>query len=158
MDQQIWLGIVEAERYYRYYHGLSIKLHKRQWLFDLLLLLPTAGVVGALAAYYLSGPTEALVWTILISVVGGVGVWQQTQRYAVKATAASMIALQYKMLSEDWRRQWRRGDDDEVVIALLTERLTSIASQHDLPFDRKLSDDAEALADKVISGEFSAAT
>ena len=154
MDQQIWLGIVESERYYRYYHSLSQKLHQRQWYFDLLLVPFIGGIAAALASHFLQGPSQAIAFTFLLCAIGAIVMWQQVRQYAVKATAASMIALQYKALSEDWRRQWHRSVDDDVLIAVLTERLNSIAGQHDLPFDERLSAEAEDTADKVISGEF----
>ena len=160
MDSQIWNGILESERHYRYYHSLTEKFRKRQVWFDIVLLVCTGGICAVLAGHFLQGINEALAITLLTAVVAGIVVWQHSQVYKVKSVAANLIAIQYKVLSADWRRQWHLGsnNDDEVIIATLTERLVSIAAQYDLDFDNKLSREAEESADVVVQGEFKAAT
>ena len=161
MDQQIWLGILESERYYRYYHSLAEKFRKRQLWLDIVLILMTGGVAVTLVIHFLQGTNEVLALTLLIGIIASVVTWQHIQGYRVKTVVAGLVAAQYKSLSADWRRQWYRGQDgeDKEIVAVLTERLTSIATQaHGLGHDDKLSDYAEESADEVIYGEFTPAT
>ena len=160
MNQQIWLGIVESERYYRYYHSLAEKFRKRQWWSDIALVVLTGGVIVTLVTHFLQGTSEVLALVLMVCVIASVVMWQHIQEYRVKVAMAGLVATQYKALSEDWRRQWYRGQDgeDKEIVAVLTERLTSIATQaHGLGFDDKLSDHAEKIADEVIDGEFTPA-
>ena len=161
MDRQVWNGILESERHYRYYHSLAEKFRKRQFWFDIFLLVCTCGICGALATQFLQGTSQTLAIALLTAVVAGIVVWQHSQENKVKSVAANLIAIQYNVLSADWRRQWHLGsnNDDEVIIATLTERLVSIAAQYyDLGFDNKLSREAEESADEVVEGEFKAAS
>ncbi len=161
MDQQIWLGILESERYYRYYHSLAEKFRKQQFKWDIGLILLTGGVAFTLVTHFLQGTSEVLALTLLVGVIASVAMWQHMQGYRVKAVTADLVAIQYKALSEDWRRQWYRGQylEDKEIIGVLTERLTNIATQaHGLGYDDTLSDRAERLADDVINGEFKPAT
>ena len=66
MDQQIWLGILESERYYRYYHSLAEKFRKRQLWLDIVLILMTGGVAVTLVIHFLQGTNEVLALTLLI--------------------------------------------------------------------------------------------
>ena len=155
MDERVWLGILEAERLYQYYHRLARKMHKRQVIWDFLLVAPAGGVAGTLVAQFLQGASQSVALLLLISVVGSIAMWQQQPGYAVKATAAGMISLQYHALGHEWRRLAYQAAPDETVLIVLKERLTSIASQHELPFDDEASREAEETADRVVLGEFS---
>ena len=161
MDQQIWLGILESERYYRYYHSLAEKFRRRQLWWGIALIILTGGVAANLVVHFLRGANEVLALTLLIGVIASVVTWQHIQGYRVKTAVAGLVAAQYKSLNADWRRQWYRGQggEDKEIVAVLTERLTGIAAQaHGLGYDDKLSDYAEESADEVISGEFKPAT
>ena len=156
MNQVIWQGIVESERYYHYYYRLAEKLRKRQYLLDAIILVCTGGVVTTLILSLGQGPSETYALVLLSGLVAALVGWQQLKQYATKMTAAHLIAAQYKSLSMDWRRQWERGEDldDESVVDTLRERLISIGGQYDLPFDERLRDEAEKASDEVVLGEF----
>ena len=160
MDQQIWNGILESERCYRYYHSLSDKFRKRQWCFDVVLLLLTGGIGATLAGHFLQGSTQALALTLLTCVIASIVLWQHIQGYRAKMVAANLISIQYKSLADDWRHQWRIGalNNDEMIIGTLTERLTGIGGQCDLESDYKLSKSAEEVGDNVVVREFTTTT
>ena len=159
MTNRIWNGILESERLYRYYHSLAGKFRKRQWVFDIILLLLTGGVGITIAGHFLQGANETLALTLMVSVIAGIVTWQHIQGYKVKSAMAGSIAVQYKALSDDWRHQWYLGsnDNDGVIIGVLTARLTGIAAQYDMGVDSKRSEDAEDSADEVVAGEFASA-
>ena len=58
MDQRIWLGIVESERYYRYYHDLAHKIRRQQLRSDVVLFISACGVVATLISHYLKAPAK----------------------------------------------------------------------------------------------------
>ena len=74
MDQRIWLGILESERYYRYYHDLAHKIRRQQLRSDVVLFIAAGGVVATLISHYLQGPSETMALLLLTSIVGGIAV------------------------------------------------------------------------------------
>lgn len=155
MDQQIWSGILDADRYYRYYSKLALKFRKRQTWYDVVLGLPIAAMVGLLASQFLTGSSLALALTLLAAVMCSVGIWQWRQQFGARAAAAGLIATQYRVLGEDLRRLWHQGRDDEVYLAILTERLNSIGVQYDLPNDERLNQEAWNESSTTVRAEFS---
>ena len=153
MDKGIWLGILDSDRYYRYYLGLSDKYQRSARRSDLAMGVFATGVVGILVTHLFQGTNETLALSLVSAIIGGIASWQRSQGNAVKATAAAMISAQYKTLNGDWKRLARIGYDAE-SFAVLSERLTSIADQYNLPTDRKLNREAERSSDRVTSGEY----
>ena len=142
MNQQIWFGILDSDRYFRYYSKLAVKFRGRQTWYDRILILPFGLMVAALATNFFEGSSQTLVLTLLAAIMSGIAVWQWRQQFGTKAAAADLIATQYKVLGEDWKRLWYQGRDDEVLFYILTERLNSIGVQYDLPIDEKLNIEA----------------
>ena len=155
MDQQIWLGVIDSDRYYRYYAKLARKLRKWQTVFDWLLVLPLASMAGLLATQFLEGAPLGVVLSLLAATVSGLVVWQWRNQYGTKAAAAAIISTQYKALGEDWRRLWFQGANDDVLLAILTERTISIGTQYDLPLDEKLNIEATDESYSIVVGELS---
>ena len=158
MDQQIWLGIVDSDRYYRYYSKLARKFRNWQTRLDWLLAFPLVSMGALLATQFLEGSSERLVLLILTGVISGVVILQWRNGYGTKAAAASIISTQYRLLGEDWRRLWFQGIDDERLVTVLTERLTSIAGQYDLPLDERLNVEATRESYEMVVGELSPTT
>ena len=153
MDKDVWLGILDSDRYYRYYFSLSNKYHRITRRFDLAMMVSATGVAGILITHLFQGANETLALGLVSAVIGGIASWHRSQGYAAKAAAAAIISAQYKTLYGDWRRLARIGYDAE-TFAILNERLTSIANQYNLPLDIDLSWEAEQSSNHVIKGEY----
>ncbi len=152
MTQQIWLGILESERLYRYYDALATKMRKQQLFWDALMVVFAGGIVVTLTTAILEGSAQGIGLVLLTSIIASIATWQQLRGWAVKATAARMMAAQFYALGQDWRRQWFR-EDDEVAVELLSARIMSIASQYDLPYDDKVNTLAQVMADEAVLSE-----
>ena len=157
MTQMIWLGILDSDRHYRYYFKMAIKFRRLQTRLDVCLLVVAVAIAVVLATQFTEGFAQQVTGSVLVAVLGVVTAWQWRKEYGTKAAVATIMSNQYKMVSDDWKRLWFQGDND-VLIAVLQERLISISSQYDLPSDERLAEEAEKESDIVVYGELAPAT
>ena len=152
LTQRVWLGILDADRYYRYYSKLASKFRRRQTLLDVALVVFTIAIAAVLAAGFLGFVERLIIVSILIASIGAVTMWQWRKEYGAKATVSAMLSNQYKTLGSDLRRMWAEPDN-QTMLALLEERLSSIGAQYDLPLDNQLNEEAESETNRIVPSE-----
>lgn len=152
ITQRVWLGILDADRYYRYYSKLAGKFRRRQTQLDVFVIVFTIAIGAALAAGFWGFVERLIVVSILIASIGALTMWQWRKEYGTKATVSVMVSTQYKILGGDLRRMWEEADN-QTMLALLEERLTNIAAQYDLPLDEQLSKEAESETNRIVPSE-----
>ncbi len=145
---QIWMGLLNADRVSRYYALLSRKHRRRYRLFSGLAALSATGAAASLIAQgpdWLSGivalTTAAnMVWLLLTDPSG-------------KATAAGLFAEFYGELTHDWRDLWYGSATQEDIQQLRT-RYSRITAGYELDEEDDLNERAQREAYEAIPAEF----
>ena len=106
--QQVWSGIVESERHFRYYD----RLHSRMERYHVLLMV-IIGIGSTGAAVSLLGYLPDMVAAVMYFVVAASAVIAFVADFSKKSAIASVICSQYANLTTDWKRLWRRLDEME---------------------------------------------
>ena len=104
--QQVWSGIVESERHFRYYD----RLHSRMERYHVLLMV-IIGIGSTGAAVSLLGYLPDMVAAVMYFVVAASAAIAFVADFSKKSAIASVICSQYANLTTDWKRLWRRLDD-----------------------------------------------
>ena len=136
--QQVWLGLLDAERLSRYYGRLALRFQRWNLFLTLVILLCSTGAAATLI-------TELPTWVqaVLSLVVAAVAIWSYLLGYSKKAAVASVIRSQCSHLASDWRGLWADLNTDRqdipVRIAYLQRKLNEIT---DHALDHGLADDA----------------
>ncbi len=159
MRDQIWLGILDAERQYRYYQQLSDRF--RRFHFRLTVFVTIAASAAA-SALFATLPWEAD-WPIaaVLAVVAGVTIWLSYANYSGKATAAYIFCDQFAFIASEWRRLWYMSEEDSVVwieVWRLKDRQERVTAGYgDLALDEKLNEECAKEAYQVVQDEFATA-
>ncbi len=106
--QQVWSGIVESERHFRYYD----RLHSRMERYHVLLMV-IIGIGSTGAAVSLLGYLPDLVAAVMYFVVAAAAAIAFVADFSKKSAIASVICSQYANVTTDWKRLWRRLDEME---------------------------------------------
>lgn len=155
MDNQIWNGAVAADRANRYYLALQSRNAKTQRRTETAVFALTAAVGVSLAAIPFTDLDKmTLVVTLLSTLVGGIIAWQARQRFAVKAAIADVLATQYMLLLDDWKRLWYSEKPDPTTVAVLQTRHTCLGSYLSDSLDDELNREAGKKAREILSAEF----
>ena len=104
--QQVWSGIVESERHFRYYDRLHSRMERYHVLFMVIIGIGSIG-----AAVSLLGYLPYMVAAVMYFVVAASAVIAFVADFSKKSAIASVICSQYANLTTDWKRLWRRLDD-----------------------------------------------
>ena len=104
--QQVWSGIVESERHFRYYDRLHSRMERYYVLFMVIIGIGSIG-----AAVSLLGYLPYMVAAVMYFVVAASAVIAFVADFSKKSAIASVICSQYANLTNDWKRLWRRLDD-----------------------------------------------
>ena len=104
--QQVWSGMVEAERHQRYYDRLQGRLIRYH-----IILMATIGTGSASAALSLFIPLPDIFTAALYFVVTAAVMATLLADFSRKSAVASAISSQYADLAGEWKRLWRRLDD-----------------------------------------------
>ena len=123
--QQVWSGIVESERHFRYYDRLHSRMERYHVLFMVIIGIGSTG-----AAVSLLGYLPDMVAAVMYFVVAASAAIAFVADFSKKSAIASVICSQYANLTTDWKRLWRRldemGPEDVLDRADDLERMQSI--------------------------------
>lgn len=150
MDQQIWDGIVDAERMVRYFQRLSDKLRLWQQILTIVLVTAASGAVASLLAEF----DASIAAFVMVGVAGG-STWLYFADYSGKAAAARMFHFQYKALASEWRRLWYSVDVvDQSDVQALKAQENALSSMFQIPIDRKLNEKCSGEVYEIVRNEF----
>ena len=103
---QVWLGLLDAERLWRYYHAMAARLQR--WHMGLTAFV-ALGSTGAVSSLLLGAPDW--VAEILAGAVAAVAVWTSYYGHASKAAMMEAARDSCADLALSWRDLWARLDD-----------------------------------------------
>lgn len=148
MDMQIWHGILDTDRMYRYFHKLEDKYRKQHQLITFLLVVFTMASMASLVAE-LPYPISA----VGMFVSGSLSAWLYQMDYSGRTVAAGIFSTQYQVLSVEWKHLWY-GARTEVKVNTLQLRQSQVATGFYLPFDEKLNGRCAEQTYAIIPKEF----
>lgn len=155
--QQVWLGVLNADRMTRYCLLLQEKHStKQQWL-DWALAVPVVAAIVTLAIP-LTITAEVSVLSVVFTIISALVALNRRRNHALKATRAGIVAAQYTALTVDWKRLWYGSETNSESLAILQERHNAFAAHLDDKRNRKLNLEAEQESDAHISAELRAST
>ena len=148
MREQIWTGILEADRLGRYYGMVSDK-YSRWHLFLTCVVVVSA---SSSAASLLARLPEAIAAVALV-IASAVAIWLYLKDYSGKAVAARLFSEQYDHLATEWRRLWYSDSTPEEIYAL-RRASDRIGAGYDIPIDKDLHARAQEDSYATIPAEF----
>ena len=131
-EQQVWNGLVNAERLSRYYGRLAARLERRQFIFTVSIV-----TCSTLAAATLLTQLPSLVQAVLSLVVAAAVIWSSYSGYSKKAAISSGIRAQCEDIAVSWKELWSdvSSMDQEDILrraADLERRLNRATTNADL--------------------------
>ena len=148
MSEQIWTGILEADRLGRYYGMVSDKYN---W-WHLILTCVVVVSASSSAASLLARLPEAIAAVALLT-ASAVAIWLYLKDYSGKAVAERLFSEQYDHLATEWRRLWYSDATPEEVYALRSAS-DRIGTGYDNPMDKDLHARAQEDSYATIPAEF----
>ena len=148
MREQIWTGLLNADRVSRYYAFVSKRHRRRYWL---LTGLAAVSATGAAASLIAQAPDWLSGIVALITAANMIGLLLLDP--SSKATAAGLFSESYGQLANDWRDLWY-GDPSQEDIQLLRSRYSQISAGYELDEEIDLNERAQREAYATIPGEF----
>lgn len=149
LNQEVWSGILEAERLSRYYSALADKSRRKHQWFSVCITLAATAAAGALLAQL----HELLSAVILVSVAGAT-IWNLYADYSGRATMADITSSQYRDLLIEWKELWYGGGDTRERIKELQRWDNRIAEKYPLSEDDKLAQEAQEVAYERVPLEY----
>ena len=107
----VWFGLLDADRVARYYNALAARLRRRRRLLD---AFTAFGSTGAVASLLLSAPTALP--TALLLAVAVASVWSLASRYSEDVALLTRVGDEMGRLADEWQLLWSQVDalgDDE---------------------------------------------
>ena len=150
MNQQIWNGILDAERLARYFQRLSDKLRWRHRILTVLLIVSASGAMTALLSQMPYG-----VSAIVMLIAAVLSTWLYFADYSGKAAAASLYSSQYFILATKWGQLWY-GNPTQEEVNILQSQQDQIATGYDIPIDRALNEECTGEVYEVVAKKFAA--
>ena len=151
MRDQVWIGILEANRLTRYYSALADQFRWRQRLLSVLIAAAASGAAAAVLA-------QLPEWLSAIILFGTslAAIWSHYADYSGKAAKADSVCSQYQELEVEWRGLWF-GEANMDQIQKLQLRDIRITTGINLNENKRLNQKSWKETRDVISREFHAA-
>ena len=101
MRDQVWMGILEANRLTRYYSGLADQMRWRQRLLSTVIAVAASGAAATVLA-------QLPEWISAIVLFGTAvaAIWSHLADYSGNAAKADSVCTQYQELETEWRGLW----------------------------------------------------
>lgn len=157
----VWQDLLDVTRLVRYYGALSDR-HRRNHSAIRLLLLAAAAVGIAALLDLLPQIVQLIAGGIIALVVA----WDFVSDYAKKAAVLHTINIDCGLLEIEWRELWNEANDPEASDAEVREKnrrlaerisyVTARAGNANIPENRKLNEECEKSAYKVIQDKYAA--
>ncbi len=154
MREQIWIGILVADRLGRYYGMVSDKYSRWHLILTCVVVVSASSSAASLLARF----PEAIAAVALL-IASAVAIWLYLKDYSGKAVAAQLFSEQYDHLATEWRRLWYSNSTPEEVYALRSGS-DRIGTGYDIPIDEDLhardqaSDSADQLPTDLYRSQF----
>ena len=148
VQKQVWTGLLNAERLFRYYGLLRDKLNKRNAILTTLTFI--AAISGSI---FLIQSVPDVISAIAFLLVAVLTFWSIHSRYASKATIAELQCDQYEQLASQWRQLWNQGATQAQVNAL-NQIDIQITHGRKLDKDSKINEKAQENAYETVAAEF----
>lgn len=106
----VWFGLLDADRVARYYNALAARLRRRRRLLDAFTAFGSTGAVASL----LSAPTALP--TALLLAVAVASVWSLVSRCSEDGALLTRVGDEMGRLADEWQLLWSEVDalgDDE---------------------------------------------
>lgn len=123
--QQVWLGLLDAERLSRYYGRLSERFQRvHLYLMVMIALCSTGAALTLLATFQdlipVFGQLPGLIPALLSFVVAGAAIWASHSDYSKKAAISSVIRIQCDELVVSWKQLWLDVSTDPESVRVRT--------------------------------------
>ena len=156
----VWFGLLDADRVARYYNALAARLRRRRRLLD---ALTAFGSTGAVAALLLSAP--AVLPAALLLAVALASVWSLASRCSEDGALLTRVGDEVGRLADEWQLLWSEVDalgDDEARrrVAKLSEAMGRCTDgvPPELADVRRLNERCAAETYAVMQAQHGAAT
>ena len=151
MRDQVWMGILEANRLTRYYSALADQMRWRQRLFSVTIAGAASGAAMTLLAQLPDWISAAVLFATALAAI-----WSHYADYSGKAAKADSVCGQYQELEIEWRGIWF-GETNREQVEKLQLRDMRITTGLGLNTNKRLNDKSWKEARDVIAQEFNAA-
>lgn len=152
--EQVWIGITDADRLFRYYGLLRDKLRRRDNFFTVVTILFAVLAIVPLTA---SASIERYVpdWLAVLFIILAIIAtwWSSHAKYSYRAAVADAACDQYQTLASNWRRLWWANGTQEQV-DMLNYQATQITAGQKLDEDQELNERAQRDSFKLLASEF----
>ena len=156
----VWYGLLDADRVARYYNALAARLRRRRRLLD---AFAAFGSTSAVASLLLSAPPWALVAFVLTSAAASV--WSLVSRYGDDGALLTRVGDEMGRIAGEWQLLWSKveslGDDEaEGRVAELSEAMARCTEgvPPELTDRRRLNERCAAETYTVMQAQYGAAT
>ena len=157
----VWQDLLDAARLVRYYDALSDRYRRNHAVVRFLLLAAAAGGIAALLDLL-----PAIAQLIAGGLVALLVAWDFVSDYARKAAVLHAIGLECGELENEWRELWAEVNDSEADEAEARRRsrqlarkllnATGWAGYADIPENRRLNEECEKAAHRVVADRYAA--
>ena len=151
MRDQVWIGILEANRLTRYYSALADQLRWRQRLLSVVIAVAASGAAATVLAQW-----PAWLSAVVLFGTSFAAIWSHYADYSGKAAKADSVCSQYQELEIEWHGLWF-GEVTIDQVQKLKSRDIRITTGLNLNENKRLNQKAWDETHEVISQEFNAA-
>ena len=155
----VWYGLLDAERVARYYNALAARLRRRRRLLD---AFAAFGSTSAVASLLLSAPPWALAAFVLTSAAASV--WSLVSRYGDDGALLTRVGDEMGRIAGEWQLLWSEvetlGDDEaRGRVAALSEAMARCTEgvPPELADQRRLNERCAAETYRVMQAQYGAA-
>ena len=163
----IWLGMRDAERYFRYYGSLSDSYRRRHKL-TRFATLASVLVEATISVSYIGTGVSGMWATVFLALIVGLGIaitilviWDATSNYAGDAVALSWVSVDCALLNAQWADLWLdiesfAIDEDEARSRQreLIRKFNTVAARIDVDLDEKTNEISASEASEVLREKY----
>lgn len=155
----IWQELLDVARLVRYYEALSDQHRRNHLIVRFLLLAAAAGGIAALLDLL-----PAIAQLIAGGVIALLVAWDFVSDYAKKAAILHAISIECSALEIEWQDLWLElenisDDDARLENTRLSRKIANVtawAGQADIREDRRLNEECEKAAYRVMTDRYAA--
>ena len=151
MRDQVWIGILEANRLTRYYSALADQLRWRQRILSVVVAVAASGAAATVLAQWPAWLSATVLFGTSFAAI-----WSHYADYSGKAAKADSVCSQYQELEIEWHGLWF-GEATMDQVQKLKLRDIRITTGLNLNENKRLNKKAWEETYEVISQEFNAA-
>ena len=151
MRDQVWMGILEANRLTRYYSALADQMRWRHRLWSVFIAGAASGAAATLLAQLPDWVSASVLFAAALAAI-----WSHYADYSGKAAKADSVCGQYQELEIEWRGLWY-GEMNREQVQKLQLRDLRITNGLGLNTNKRLNRKSWKETHDVITQEFNGA-